>query len=83
MMAVREQTGFNILEFPPQHSSPRPHILILSALQMTPTGAKFLIVKLLRKTANQNNKTFLQYFLINLDQVYKSKVKTCHTMKVE
>ena len=46
-------------------------------------GANFLIVKLLRKTVNQKNKTFIQCFLINLDQVYKSKVKTFHTMKVE
>ena len=46
-------------------------------------GPNFLVAKLLRKRVNQKNKTFLQYFLINLDQVYKSKVKTFHTMKVE
>ena len=46
-------------------------------------GLNFLTVKLLRKRVNQKNKTFIQYFLISLDQVYKSKVKTFHTMKVE
>ena len=81
MTAVREQTGFNILEFPPQHNALMSFCNVI--LHDIYKGLNFLTAKLLRKTVNQKNKTFIQYFLISLDQVYKSKDKTFHTMKVE
>ena len=85
MTAVsKEQTrlniwGFCVTERIHNCNTQRIHILISPGLQMaSPQGCFLLIKGLLRKTANQNNKNFLQYFFISLNQVHKSKVKSQH-----
>ena len=58
MMAVREQTGFNILEFPAPQLSKASHFNFICIANNIYKGLNFLIDKLLKKIVNQNNKIF-------------------------